>query len=164
MHHEVQHVWSADEKNKTSERNSCVMTDEFLMWPPQTGGQTTRGWCVHNAWPVSGERLLLRGQKRSRTSIHYQKSSAIFVPNPCHVASHTPRSWGLWPVVHHMALRQTQSGVMTSEQATVRSHVTDSPHVLPSQEHHGKMTNSCRALAPQRLQKLLNNVSIFVWN
>ncbi len=70
----------------------------------------------------------------------------------CRLA-HT-RSWGLWPVVHHMALRQTQSGVMTSEQATVRSHVTDSPHVLPSQEHHGKMTNSCRALAPQRLQKL----------
>lgn len=139
MHHDVLHVWMAEGKNKTSERNFVSWlkrwTQSFWCGLHKQAAKLQEDDAFHNAWPFSGEHLLL-GDKKAHAHLFIIKRAQLYlypirVTPPC-IHAHA-RSWGFWPVVHHMALRQTQSGVMTSEQTTVRSHVTDSTHVLPSQ-------------------------------
>lgn len=149
------------QENKASERNSVSWLKRWTWLSFWCGlhkqpAKLQEDDASHNVRPVSGERLL-SGDKNAHVHLFIIKRALLYLypirVTPPRTHAHA-RSWGLWPVVHHMAPRQTRSGVMTSEQATVSSHVTDSPHVLPSQEHHGKTTNSCGACSLQRLQKL----------
>lgn len=139
MHHEVQHVWSADRKIKQAKGILChdwnielgrvfdvASTNSqpnykrmmhFIMCGPSLGSVCSQGTkMLTYIFSLSKELCYICTQSVSRRLAHTQLRALACCP------SH---------------------GVMTSEQATVSSHVTDSPHVLPSQKHHGKTTNSC---------------------
>ncbi len=114
MHHEVQHVWSAEGKNKTSERNSVSW---LKRWTRQSF------WCgllkqtaklqeddaFHNVRPVSGERLL-SGDKNAHVHLFIIKRARLYLypirVTPPHTHAHA-RSWGsgllsiTWPWDKH---------------------------------------------------------------